>query len=98
MSAVALEPKVTPEEYLRRERVAVTKSEFFNGRIYAMAGASRKHNLVVVNLASALHQRLQDRDCEVYATDMRVKSADTKAYTYPDVAVVCGEPQFEDAD
>ena len=45
-----------------------------------------------------LRQRLRGRDCEVYPGDMRVKVSPSGLYTYPDVAVVCGEPQFEDAE
>ena len=61
-----------------------------------MAGASRTHNLITLNLASELQVRLQGRACETYASDMRVKVAPTGLYTYPDVIVVCGERRFED--
>jgi Uma2 family endonuclease len=86
----------TPQEYLALERQAQDKSEYFNGEVFAMSGASRKHNLICVNLAATLHLQLQQRPCEVYAGDMRVKVSRTGLYTYPDVVVVCGEPQFED--
>jgi Uma2 family endonuclease len=62
-----------------------------------MAGASRAHNLIVFNLAGVLGPQLQGRPCEAYISDMRVKVGDTGLYAYPDVVVVCGEPQFEDA-
>ena len=87
----------TPEEYLTRERKALTKSEYRNGRIYAMPGASRKHNLVTANTLVELHVQLQNRTCEVYPSDMRVKVHSTGTYTYPDVVVVCDEPRFEDS-
>ena len=97
MSSAAVEPHYTPEQYLARERQAAHKSEFFNGRVYAMAGASREHNLICFNLARELGSQLRDRDdCEAYVADMRVKSEATNAYLYPDVTVVCGPPQFED--
>jgi Uma2 family endonuclease len=87
---------VTPEEYLALERKAEYKSEYLHGEIFAMTGASRKHNLIAVNAASLLNQQLRGRPCEVYVSDMRVKVAESGLYTYPDVVVVCGQPQFED--
>ncbi len=96
MSSVAVEPRYTPEQYLKLERAAPYKSEFIGGRIYALAGASREHNLIVFNLAGELRPQLRDRPCEAYATDMRVKCQVTTGYLYPDLVIVCGEPQFED--
>jgi Uma2 family endonuclease len=87
---------VSPDEYLRLERLAEYKSEYLNGEIFAMTGASRKHNLITVNISRELSQQLKARPCEVYAVDMRVKVRASGLYTYPDVAVVCDEPQFED--
>jgi Uma2 family endonuclease len=95
MSAVP-KPYITPSEYLARERRAETKSEYFAGEIFAMSGASRKHNLIAANAAGELRQQLRDRNCEVYTSDMKVKVSPTGLYTYPDVTVVCGGPQFED--
>lgn len=90
-------PLLTPEEYLARERRAETKSEYLRGEVFAMAGASRAHNLITSNLVFTIGGQLRDRPCEVYTSDMRVKVSPTGLYTYPDVVVVCGEPQFEDA-
>ena len=87
---------LTPEEYLARERKALTKSEYRNGRIYAMPGASRAHNLIVANTLVEIHLQLRNRSCEVYPSDMRVKVSTAGLYTYPDVVVVCDEPQFDD--
>ena len=87
---------VTPEEYLRRERLAESKSEYLNGEIFAMTGASRQHNRITINISSSLNLQLKGRPCETYAVDMRVKVRASGLYTYPDVAVVCGDPQFED--
>jgi Uma2 family endonuclease len=86
----------TPEEYLALERQAEYKSEYFNGEIFAMTGASRRHNLVAANVLASLHTQLRKRPCEVYSSDMRVKVSPTGLYTYPDVVVVCGEPSFDD--
>jgi Uma2 family endonuclease len=89
---------VSPDEYLRLERQAEYKSEYLNGEIFAMSGASRQHNLVVGNVFGELRQQLRDRPCQAYVNDMRVKVRSNTFYTYPDVAVVCGEPQFEDKE
>jgi Uma2 family endonuclease len=96
MSSAATQSDLTPEAYLALERKAKTKSEYFNGQIYAMSGASRAHNLIGGNIFGGLHAQLRERDCEVYTNDMRVKVSPTGLYTYPDVVVVCDEPRFED--
>lgn len=97
MSAVP-KPFLTPEEYLARERRTETKSEYLLGEVFALSGASRKHNLIATNVAAEFRQQLRDRECEVYQGDMRVKVSSTGLYTYPDVTVVCGEPEFEDEE
>lgn len=88
--------RLTPEEYLARERRAETKSEYYQGEVFAMAGARRRHNLIVANTIAALCNALLDRPCEVYPSGMRVLVEPTGLYTYPDVSVVCGSPQFLD--
>ena len=97
MSAVLTQTHYTAEEYLALERSASYKSEFHDGQIYAMTGASRKHNLITVNIARELSLQLKKRPCEAYMNDMRVKAAEARSYHYPDIVVVCGTPQFEDA-
>jgi Uma2 family endonuclease len=96
MSSVLEQPRYTAEDYLTLERSASSKSEFHNGEIYAMTGASRKHNLITVNIAGELRSQLKKRPCEAYINDMRVKAVEAHSYHYPDIAVVCGAPQFED--
>ena len=93
---VAAQAFFTPEEYLARERKALDKSEYRNGQIHAMPGASREHNLITVNVSSQLNFQLLERLCEVYSNDMRVKVSAAGLYTYPDVIVVCDEPIFDD--
>lgn len=98
MSSVVRKPRLSAQDYLALERKAETKSEFVNGVVYAMSGASRKHNLVAGNAFGLLHAQLRGRRCEAYTGDMRVKISDTGAYLYPDVVVACGDIQFEDAE
>jgi Uma2 family endonuclease len=90
--------RFTPEEYLVLERKAEYKSEYLDGEILAMTGASRKHNLISTNAITALNKQLENRPCELYGSDMRVKVSQTGLYTYPDLVVVCDEPQFEDME
>ncbi len=89
-------PYLSPEAYLRRERQAETRSEYLDGEVYAMAGASEAHHLIAANLIISLGGQVKGRPCKVYGSDMRVKVRATGLYTYPDVAVVCGSPHFED--
>jgi len=87
---------LTTEEYLAIERQAEYKSEYFAGEVFAMVGASRKHNLIATNIVIALGQQLKKKPCELYTSDMRVRVPATGLYTYPDVVIACGEPEFED--
>ncbi len=96
VETAAAQALFTPEEYLARERKALNKSEYRDGRIYAMPGASRAHNLITVHVTGELYIQLRTRSCEVYPSDMRVKVSAGGLYTYPDVIVVCDEPRFED--
>jgi len=88
--------RLTAEEYLERERNAETKSEYYRGEMFAMAGASRRHMLLITNLVRELSERLRQRPCEVYAADLRLAVNPAGLYTYPDVMVVCGAPVFID--
>jgi len=88
--------RVNEAEYLRLERQAETKSEYFDGEIFAMAGGTRAHSLIATNLARELSSRLRTSDCVAYNTDLRVKVEATGLVTYPDVSVVCGAQRFLD--
>jgi Uma2 family endonuclease len=91
-------PKIllTPQEYLARERKAEFRSEFYRGEMFAMAGASWEHTLVKDNTAHEARKQLDDGPCRVLTSDLRVKVNATGPYTYPDIIIVCDEPQFED--
>lgn len=87
---------LSPEEYLRNERLAETKSEYIDGMLVAMSGATRWHVLLTTNIAIELGRQLEDRPCEVYAQDLRVRVEEDGMYAYPDVVVVCDPPEFQD--
>jgi len=95
-------PHLSPQEYLAIERDSATfekgqgRHEYFAGQMFAMSGASRKHNLISGNIFAKLHAHLAGHPCEAYVNDMRVKVDSSGLYTYPDVIIVCDKPQFED--
>jgi len=89
--------KLSVEEYLHVERLAPFKSEFYDGEMYAMAGARLAHNRIKDNLIGELHARLKGTPCFTASTDMRVRIPGAPPhYTYPDIPVVCGEAILED--
>jgi Uma2 family endonuclease len=96
MSA-APKPFLTPEQYLERERQAEVKSEYYHGEVFAMAGGSKEHNIIAVNLTRELSSQLLERPCQVYGSDMKVRSSEAH-YAYPDITVVCGAERFSDAE
>lgn len=86
----------TQAEYLAFDRASDTKHELINGQIVAMTGASRWHNLAASGAHVALGVQLRGKPCELYQGDMRVQVSEDGEYYYPDLVVVCGEPQFVD--
>ena len=88
--------RFTAAEYLSMERNSREKHEFAFGEIYAMGGASARHVEIVGNIVRELGNQLRQRPCRVYSTDLRLCVDADHRYTYPDVVVVCGQPQFLD--
>ena len=95
MSAIP-KTKLTAKDYLDFERNSDIKHEFFDGEVFAMSGAKRNHNKITTNLSGLVWQHLKGKNCETYSNDMRVFVPETGLYTYPDLVVVRGEPQFQD--
>src|ERR1700722_11097606 len=87
---------LTPEEYLEIERRAERKSEYFEGQMYAMAGASHAHVLIVDNLGREIGIQLKGGPCRDYSSELRLRVGTNGLYTYPDLMVICGDPQFVD--
>jgi len=87
---------ISEEEYLEGENLSETKHEYYRGEVFAMAGASRRHNLIVTNIIGELRTQLKGKPCRTYPSDMRLRIDLTGLYTYPDIMVVCGEEQFAD--
>jgi Uma2 family endonuclease len=86
----------TVEEYLAFERQSDTKHEYFAGEIVAMAGASYEHSLIVMSTGVSLYNQLRGRPCATLPSDQRLRISPIGPLTYPDIMVVCGQPQFTD--
>ncbi len=84
---------ITHTEYLAGEEIATTKSEYYRGQVYAMAGGSINHNRIARNVVTSLTTRLPRR-CEAFTSDMKVRIDTHDLDTYPDAMVICGKPQF----
>jgi Uma2 family endonuclease len=94
MSAAQKRSTVTLEEYFAIEERAERKSEYYNGEMFLMAGASREHNIIARNLSFQLQLRLQGTPCGLFIADQRVRVQKTGLYTYPDMLIVCGTPEY----
>ncbi len=86
--------KLTPRQYLDLEQKAEFKSEFFAGEMFAMAGATPPHNFIRENLSVRIGMRLLDGPCRTLSSYQRVLVERTGLYTYPDLLIVCGKPDF----
>jgi Uma2 family endonuclease len=83
---------ITEAEYLRLEAQSPVRHEYVNGEMFAMTGTSLRHNVIALNITSALRTHLRSTPCRVFMSDVRVRVRVTKdnAYYYPDVVVSCG--------
>lgn len=86
-------PQVTVAEYLEYDRTHDGRHEYVNGEIIAMAGASMAHGSLVSNAHFRLRQSMRG-GCRAVIADLRVAIDETGLYAYPDITVVCGEPDL----
>lgn len=91
MTAIARRPQISVAEYLAGEESAECRHEYLAGEVYAMSGASARHNTICVNLAAALHRHLAGSPCRVFMSDLKVhlRNAGEEYFYYPDVMVAC---------
>lgn len=85
--------RLTVEEYLAWEEKNFEKHEYIDGEVRCMAGAKGRHNRIMMNIAVAIGRQLDDSDCFLLSSEMRVKAAQTR-YVYPDMSAVCGKEEF----
>ncbi len=88
----------TVEEYLRLERDAIERHEFRDGEIIAMSGGSVVHSQIISNCNGEIRSRLKGKPCRAYDSNLRVRIARKRLYSYPDVTVICGEPIIDPED
>ena len=101
MVAAKLQPQerlYTSDEYLERERKSNYKSEFLAGQIYAMSGGSPKHAKIGANIIREIGVQLKGKTCDVYTSNLKVRTTYNGLYAYPDVTVVCGSLIFHDEE
>ena len=89
-------PTFTPEDYLSLERVSDVRHEYLDGFVYAMSGESLNHSTICFNLYGILHSQLRGTPCRGLSPNMKIRTKGESLYSYPDLAVVCGEPVFHD--
>ena len=87
--------QLTVADYLAFDEASEIRNEYIDGELYSMPGGTGNHNFIVANVIILLGNVLSDRDCRLYASQMRVRIDETK-YVYPDASVVCGESRYED--
>jgi Uma2 family endonuclease len=97
MSIPARQHYYTPEEYLALERAADYRSEYLNGEIYAMAGGTPQHGAIAVNIGSELRAQLKAKPCQVFPSDVKIRTTPGGLFAYPDISVVCGPLNYHDA-
>jgi Uma2 family endonuclease len=94
MTAIPKPRKLTVAEYFAIEEKTEHRSEFFDGEMFAMAGASREHNVIMRNLVGTLYGQLKGSANELFASHQRVKVESSGLYTYPDLLIVCAPAEY----
>ncbi len=89
---------ISPEDYLEGEKISPIKHEYIRGEVYAMAGASKAHGIIALNLATQLRSHLRGSGCIPYMADMKVQIEAANIYYYPDVTVTCDERDNSSSD
>ncbi len=87
--------RMTVAEYLESEKNGTVRHEYLDGEIYAMSGASKRHNLISVNLLAQLRERLHGGPCQVFIVDVKVFIEALNFFYYPDIVVTC-DPEDND--
>ena len=87
---------ITIQEYLEAERAASEKHEYYQGEVFAMSGASLEHNIIFSNLFGELSYKLKGKNCRPFGSDLRIHIPKNTLFTYPDITIICGEPNLTD--
>jgi Uma2 family endonuclease len=81
----------TIEEYLEMERASNVKHEYYQGEVFAMSGANRRHNFIFSNVFGKMCMQLYNSACHPFGSDMRMHIPENTFFTYPDISVYCGD-------
>ena len=84
------------EDYLRFAQNALHKYEYHGGKAWEMSGASFEHSVIATSTRRVLGNSLEDTECIVLDSDMRVYIPGKKAYYFSDACIVCASPQVDD--
>lgn len=101
MQAAQNAPSISVADYLNGELKSEIRHEYIGGLVYAMAGASRRHNVICGNLFAGLRAHLRGTPCQVFMVDLkaRLRIAGEDIFYYPDLMVTCdprsNDPYFE---
>ena len=90
--------KFTIEEYLELENASDEKHEYYQGEIFAMSGTKQEHDVVTMNLYRDLGNKLRGKPCRPRSSEARIHIKNNSLFTYPDVSIVCGEPEYLNDD
>ena len=97
MATLRKKPLVSVGDYLRLEREAPYKSEYYAGDVFAMAGGSPTHSAITMNVGGELRNLLKGNRCAPYDSNLRIFVPGTGLYSYPDASVICGPLELVDA-
>jgi len=89
---------ISPDEYLAAERLAAEKHEYYRGEVFAMSGATLKHNITIKNLNTVVLPFLKGKGCDMFGSDLRIHIPENTLYTYPDFSIICGKPELTDKE
>jgi Uma2 family endonuclease len=96
MALAQRHPIFSAEDYLEFERFQTERHEFLDGSVYAMAGESPNHSTICFNLNTIIGLQLRGKSCRGFSPNMKVATGESGLFSYPDLAIVCGEPKFHD--
>jgi len=91
-------PYLTTKEYLVGEQKSQNRHEYIGGQVFAMAGGSKEHNQICLNIASILRSHVRGTNCTTFMADMKVKiptNEQADIFYYPDVVVTCNDNEQE---
>jgi Uma2 family endonuclease len=91
MIALKSDHYMSPEEYLEFEHHSDIKHEYIDGEIYAMAGTTKAHNTISLNLAILFREKLRNSNCQTFMADIKVNVSNQKRFFYPDIVVTCDD-------